>query len=214
MIKEKPQQVYRRRRQYMDKEKKEIAPVLSGGHQWRNYERVSGFYCFGCRICFVFYRKWKLKGKDILFLNTVMYVYLSFLLFFTLMPIVTSLPFIFNHSHAPVNLVPFVDVLSGRGDFVRQVVLNVIMTIPFGFLLPLRSVYKELHADRETAADNKRRMLPERAAYRLFCCPGFPKGCPLWHTTLLAKCSVLYLLAWLTGETGCGASCAPLLEFS
>ncbi|CCL67174.1 Exodeoxyribonuclease V alpha subunit (modular protein) [Clostridioides difficile E7] len=52
-------------------------------------------------------------------------------------------------------------------------------------------------------------MLPERAAYRLFCCPGFPKGCPLWHTTLLAKCSVLYLLAWLTGETGCGASCAP-----
>ena len=31
----------------------------------------------------------------------------------------------------------------------------------------------------------------------------------LWHTTLLAKCSVLYLLAWLTGETGCGASCAP-----
>ena len=31
-----------------------------------------------------------------------------------------------------------------------------------------------------------------------------------WHTTLLAKCSVLYLLAWLTGETGCGAVCAPL----
>ena len=52
-------------------------------------------------------------------------------------------------------------------------------------------------------------MLPERAAYRLFCCLGFPKGCPLWHTTLLAKCSVLYLLAWLTGETGCGASCTP-----
>ena len=31
----------------------------------------------------------------------------------------------------------------------------------------------------------------------------------LWHTTLLAKCSVLYLLAWLTEETGCGASCTP-----
>ena len=60
------------------------------------------------------------------------------------------------------------------------------------------------------AADNTNGgMLPERAAYRLFCCPGFPKGCPLWHTTLLAKCSVLYLLAWLTGKTGCGASCAP-----
>lgn len=95
------------------------------------------FIVLAAAYVFVFYRKWKLKGKDILFLNTVMYVYLSFLLFFTLMPIVTSLPFIFNHSHAPVNLVPFVDVLSGRGDFARQVVLNVIMTIPFGFLLPL-----------------------------------------------------------------------------
>lgn len=33
---------------------------------------------------------------------------------------------------------------------------------------------------------------------------GVPKGpmTPLWHTTLLARCSVLYLPARLTGETG------------
>ena len=36
-----------------------------------------------------------------------------------------------------MNLVPFIDVLNGRGDFIRQVGLNVIMTIPFGFLMPL-----------------------------------------------------------------------------
>lgn len=53
------------------------------------------------------------------------------------MPILTSLPFIFNHPYEPMNLVPFIDVSIGRGDFVRQVGLNVIMTIPFGFLLPL-----------------------------------------------------------------------------
>ena len=39
---------------------------------------------------------------------------------------------------------------------------------------------------------------------------GFQRGPvpPLWHTTLLARCSVLYLLARLTGETGgrCGLS--------
>ena len=72
------------------------------------------------------------------------------------------------------------------------------------------------HADfcsTDTAGglDNKKRRYASRggAAYRLFLW-GFPKGaCPHWHTTLLAKCSVLYLLAWLTGETGCGASCAP-----
>ena len=42
---------------------------------------------------------------------------------------------------------------------------------------------------------------------------GFQRGAwpPLWHTTLLARCSVLYLLARLTGEAGCGAF-APRLH--
>jgi protein vanZ len=53
------------------------------------------------------------------------------------MPILVSLPFIFNHPYELMNLVPFVDVTNGRGDFIRQVVLNIVMTIPFGFLLPL-----------------------------------------------------------------------------
>ena len=86
---------------------------------------------------FVFYKKWKQKGKDVLLINTTMYVYLSFVSYFTLMPIITSLPFIFNHPYTLMNLIPFIDVLNGRGDFIRQVVLNVIMIIPFGFLLPL-----------------------------------------------------------------------------
>jgi len=86
---------------------------------------------------FIFYKKWKSQGKDVLFVNTIMYIYLSFVLYFTLMPIITSLPFIFNHPYTPMNLVPFIDVTFGRGDFTRQLGLNIIMTIPFGFLLPL-----------------------------------------------------------------------------
>lgn len=85
---------------------------------------------------FVFYRKWKIKGKDRLVVNTLMYGYLSFVLYFTLMPVITSIPFVLNHPYTPMNLVPFIDVSLGRGDFFRQVVLNVIMTIPFGFLFP------------------------------------------------------------------------------
>ncbi len=84
-----------------------------------------------------FYKKWKSKGKDILFVNTTMYVYISFVLYFTLMPILTTIPFIFNHPYKPMNLEPFIDVAYGRGDFIRQIVLNVIMTVPFGFLFPL-----------------------------------------------------------------------------
>ncbi len=84
-----------------------------------------------------FYKKWKEKGRDVLLVNTTMYIYLSFVLYFTLMPIITSLPFIFNHPYTPMNLVPFIDVTFGRGDFARQIGLNIIMTIPFGFLMPL-----------------------------------------------------------------------------
>ena len=86
---------------------------------------------------FIFYKKWKSQGKDVLLVNTIMYIYLSFVLYFTLMPIITSLPFIFNHPYTPMNLVPFIDVTFGRGDFARQIGLNIIMTIPFGFLMPL-----------------------------------------------------------------------------
>lgn len=86
---------------------------------------------------FVLFSKWKAKGKDILLVNTLMYIYLSLVLYFTLMPIITSIPFVLNHPYMPMNMVPFVDVLMGRGDFFRQVVLNVIMTVPFGFLFPL-----------------------------------------------------------------------------
>lgn len=85
----------------------------------------------------IFYKKWKVKGKDVLLINTTMYIYLSFVLYFTLMPIVTSIPVTFNHHYKPMNLVPFIDVSMGRGDFMRQIILNVIMTVPFGFLFPL-----------------------------------------------------------------------------
>lgn len=85
----------------------------------------------------VFFRKWQTRGKDVLIINTLMYIYLSFVLYFTLMPIITSLPFMFNHPYIPINMVPFVDVIHERGDYWRQLVLNVVMTVPFGFLLPL-----------------------------------------------------------------------------
>jgi len=86
---------------------------------------------------FVFYKKWKDKGKDALLVNTLMYIYISFVLYFTLMPIITSIPFIFNHPYTPMNLVPFIDITMGRGDFLRQVVLNAIMMMPFGFMFPI-----------------------------------------------------------------------------
>lgn len=95
------------------------------------------FMVLAALYVFVYFGRWKSKGREVLLVNTLLYVYLSFVLFFTLMPVITSLPFALNHPYTPMNLVPFIDVLEGRGDFVRQVLLNVIMTMPFGFLFPL-----------------------------------------------------------------------------
>lgn len=95
------------------------------------------FAALALLYAFVLFRKWKNKGKDILAVNTLMYIYLSFVLYFTLMPVITALPFVLNHPYESMNMVPFIDVLEGRGDFWRQIILNIIMTIPFGFLFPL-----------------------------------------------------------------------------
>ena len=86
---------------------------------------------------FVFFKKWRTQGRSVLLVNTLIYAYLSLVLFFTMMPIITSIPFMLDHPYKPMNLVPFIDVSLGRGDFFRQVGLNVIMTMPFGFLFPL-----------------------------------------------------------------------------
>ena len=81
--------------------------------------------------------KWKRRGKRVLVVNTVMFLYLSGVLLVTLMPVITSLPFCFSHPYIPMRMEPFEDAINGRGDFVRQIVLNVIMTVPFGFLYPI-----------------------------------------------------------------------------
>ncbi|WP_373245864.1 hypothetical protein [Lacrimispora indolis] len=47
------------------------------------------------------------------------------------------------------------------------------------------------------AADNKRRYAPGEGSIPPVLLSGVSKGAPLWHTTLLAKCSVLYALSAL-----------------
>ena len=105
--------------------------------RWVHIKYLIDFAALFFLYAFVFFKRWKSRGRDVLTVNTLMYIYLSFVLFFTLMPIIVSIPFILNHPYTPMNLVPFIDVSLGRGDFFRQVVLNVIMTLPFGFLFPL-----------------------------------------------------------------------------
>lgn len=103
--------------------------------RWVKY--LMDFAALACLYAFVFFKKWKGRGREALLVNTLFYLYLSLVLYFTLMPVIASLPFLFHHPYRPMNLTPFIDVLLGRGDFYRQILLNILMTVPFGFLFPL-----------------------------------------------------------------------------
>lgn len=85
----------------------------------------------------VFYKKWKKLSNYDLFIRTIMYVYISFVFYFTLMPIICSIPFMFNHPFKMMNLNLFDDLLNHRGDYIRQIVLNIVMLIPFGIIYPM-----------------------------------------------------------------------------
>lgn len=102
-----------------------------------NFKIIIDFIFLALLYILIFYKKWKIKGKSKLFINTLMYLYITLVLYVTLMPIIVSLPFIFNHPYNAINLIPFIDYFLGRGDAIRQILLNVIMMMPFGFLLPI-----------------------------------------------------------------------------
>lgn len=86
------------------------------------------------------FKKWQKKGKDILLLNTLMYIYISFVLYFTLMPVIKQIPIMISHMpHIKMNMNAFDDLFNHRGDYLRQIILNVIMMIPFGFMYPIQN---------------------------------------------------------------------------
>lgn len=72
------------------------------------------------------------ERQDLRLAKILLYIYLSFVLFF-MTPIMTQLPLVFNYSYN-LNLVPFDDYVNGKGDVMRQLVLNVITIVTFGFL--------------------------------------------------------------------------------
>lgn len=84
-----------------------------------------------------FFGKWRSMGKNKLIINSTMYIYISFVLYFTLMPVIVSLPYLINQHYNFMNMSLFGDYFAGRGDTVRQILLNIIMMVPFGFLLPI-----------------------------------------------------------------------------
>ena len=51
------------------------------------------------------------------------------------MPFFTRIPDAFSGSHS-FNLRPYIDLVLKRGDYKRQIILNILMFVPFGILFP------------------------------------------------------------------------------
>lgn len=81
--------------------------------------------------------KWRPLGRRTLAVYTLMYGCLASIALFTLMPVLAALPFCFDHPYVPMHMAPFEDVILRHSDYVRQIVLNIALFVPFGVLLPL-----------------------------------------------------------------------------
>lgn len=84
-----------------------------------------------------FYKKWKRISKTTLMMNSLMYVYLVLVLYVTLMPFTIPLGATNNLFLDTANFIPFRDLRLNYGGAVREIILNIIMMVPFGFLYPI-----------------------------------------------------------------------------
>lgn len=81
--------------------------------------------------------RWRRAGRRTLAVRTVFFLYMVCVLGVTLLPVLANLPKLAGNHYVPIELESFRDLRNGYGNAARQLALNVLMTVPFGFLWPL-----------------------------------------------------------------------------
>ena len=77
-------------------------------------------------------------SKKVFIVNTLMYIYITMVLYVTLMPL--PIPFLNGTNNLfleTANIIPFRNLRLNYYGSIREILLNVIMMIPFGFLFPI-----------------------------------------------------------------------------
>lgn len=99
------------------------------------------FICFIAIYFIHFFPKWKNDRRGLLE-ETIFYIYIVFVFYFTLMPFIIPIPYInTNYTFWNLNLIPFNDFLQGHGGALKELILNITMMMPFGILIPF--VYRK-----------------------------------------------------------------------
>lgn len=81
--------------------------------------------------------RWREAGRRTLAVRSVFCLYIACVLGVTLLPVLSNLPELAGNRYVPMELEPFRDLRNGYGNAARQLALNVVMTVPLGFLWPL-----------------------------------------------------------------------------
>ncbi|MGL5440107.1 MAG: VanZ family protein [Filifactoraceae bacterium] len=85
---------------------------------------------------FLYCKRWKNLEKNMLLINTLMYLYICFVLFLTILPIDFTFDpkWRYKIEYSYGNIKPFNDLLLGRRGSIKEVIFNIMMTVPFGFM--------------------------------------------------------------------------------
>ena len=103
-------------------------------------EYIMDFLILGVIYFAFFFKRWRTKSKDKFLVFNLLYLYICLVLSVTLMPFRLPIPGIMGTNNLflqTINWIPFRDLLQNHGNASREIVLNVIMMMPFGFLIPL-----------------------------------------------------------------------------
>lgn len=100
------------------------------------------YLCFALIYFGILFPIRKEKTEQQLFFHSVFFIYLLIVLTITIIPIPVYISPRSIEIFKSVNLIPFRDLYYGYLFAKREIVLNIIMLIPFGFFIPLLTRYK------------------------------------------------------------------------
>lgn len=84
-----------------------------------------------------FFPLWKKSTLDKLTIHTIMFSYICLVLTFTVIPLTVPFHYDYPNLWQSINVIPFRDIIRGYGSASRELVLNIMMMIPFGIIFPL-----------------------------------------------------------------------------
>lgn len=103
-------------------------------------EYLMNFFILVIIYFIIFFKRWKIQKKDRFLVLNLTYLYICMVLFVTLMPFRLPIPGIMGTNNLflqTINWRPFHDLFQNHGNALNEIVLNIVMMIPFGFLIPL-----------------------------------------------------------------------------